>query len=128
MKNRNVGFLIVGIAVVMASLVLVFNAGMKSIIGQTCSEGPSCSMYSTLSTQTGISLAIVGVIFVIGLFLIFSKEHERTIIKKVKQTVESKRKPIDHSKLDKEEKTLVKALEEADGTMFQSDIVEKSGF
>ena len=128
MKNKNVGFLVIGIAVIMAAVVLIFNQGMKEVIGATCTDGPDCSMYSTLSTQTGISLSIVGIILVIGLFLIFSKEHERIVIKKIKEKVEQKRKPINYNNLDKEEKVLVKTIEEAEGTMFQSDLVEKSGF
>jgi len=128
MKNRNVGFLISGLAVIIAVIVLIFNNGMKTIVNATCSHGPTCSMYSTLSTQTWISLSIAGLILVIGLFLIFSKEEKEIVIKKVKQQVQTKRKPIDYSKLDKEEKLLIKILEQSEGTIFQSDLVEKSGF
>ena len=128
MENKNVGFLVVGISIVMAALVIIFNIGMRNAIGLTCTHGSDCPMYTTLSLQTWISLSIVGIIFVIGLFLIFSKAPERIVIKKIKEVVEAKRKPIDYSKLDKEEKVLVKSLEESEGTMFQSDLVEKSGF
>lgn len=128
MKNRNVGFLISGLAVIIAAIVLIFNNGMKTIVDATCSHGPTCSMYSTLSTQTWISLSIAALIFVIGLFLIFSKEEKEIVVKKIKQPTEAKRKPIDYSKLDKEEKPLIKILEESDGAIFQSDLVEKSGF
>jgi uncharacterized membrane protein len=130
MRNKNVGFLIVGIAVVIGIIVLIFNQGLKSIVGQTCTHGGSCSMYNTIAVQTWISLAIAGLILVIGLFLIFSKEEKEIIIKKVKHKVEveKKRKPIDYSKLTKEEKTIAKAIEESDGTIFQSELVEKAGF
>ena len=64
----------------------------------------------------------------IGLFLIFSKEEERIVFKKVRQLQNSKAKTIDYSKLDKEERVLIKAVEEAQGTIFQSDLVDKSGF
>lgn len=129
MKNRNVGFLILGIAVVMIAIVLILNSNLKSTLGQICTHGPSCSMYSTLSLQTWISLAIIGIIIAIGLFLIFSKEEKEIVIKKVKtEAKEIKRKPINYNALDKEEKTLIKLLEEANGTIFQSDLVEKSQF
>lgn len=128
MKNKNVGFLIAGIALVMGIIVLIFNMGLKTIVSTSCSHGPSCPMYGTISTQTYISLAIVGIVLVIGLFFILSKESERLVIKKVKVSTEAKKKPIDYSKLDKEEKPLVKIVEEAEGTIFQSDLVEKSGF
>jgi hypothetical protein len=128
MKNKNVGYLIIGIALVIAIIVLIFNMGLKNIIGQTCSHGGSCTMYNTIATQTYLSLAIAGVILVIGLFLIFSKEHEKIVTKTKKIHIEKKSKPIDYTKFDKEEKIIVKVIEESDGTIFQSDLVEKSGF
>ena len=85
-------------------------------------------MYDTISVQTWISLAIAGLIIIIGLFLIFSKEETKIITKTKKIQIEKQRKPIDYSKLDKDEKIIIKSIEEADGTIFQSDLVEKSGF
>jgi len=128
MKNKNVGYLIIGIAIVIGIIVLIFNIGLKNIVGQTCTHGPTCSMYDTISVQTWISLAIAGLVLIIGLFLIFSKEETKIITKTKKIEIEKQREPIDYSKLDKEEKVLVKIIEEADGTIFQSDLVEKSGF
>jgi len=130
MKNKNVGFLIAGIAVVIGIIVGIFNYGLRSIVDDTCTHGAACGMYSTIAIQTWISLAIAGLVFVIGLFLIFSKEEviEKVIVKKQKIHVEKKRKPIDYSKLDKDEKIIAKVVEEADGTIFQSDLVEKSKF
>jgi uncharacterized membrane protein len=129
MKNKNVGFLITGIAVVIGFIILIFNLGVRNILGGSCSM-QNCTMYDALTMQTYLSIAIAGVVLVIGLFLIFSKEHERIVIKKVKEKirVEEKRKPVDYSKLDKDEKIVMKGLEEANGTIFQSDLVEKSGF
>jgi len=130
MKNRNVGYLIIGIAIVIGIIISIFNIALKNIVGQTCSHGGSCTMYDTIAAQTWLSLAIAGVVLVIGLFLIFSKEETKIItkIKKQKIEVERKRKPIDYTKLDKDEKIIVKNIEQADGTIFQSDLVEKSGF
>ena len=128
MKNRNVGFLVSGIAVVIGIIVFIFNIGLKKIVGATCVHGPSCTMYTTIAIQTNISLGIAGLVLVIGLFLIFSKESERIVIKKEKVEVEKKRKPVDYSKLDKEEKKIMKIVESANGTIFQSDLVEKSNF
>ena len=85
-------------------------------------------MNKTIDQQTYLSLAIVGILVVIGLVLIFSKPKEKLVIKRIKEKVEIKRKPIDYTKLDKEEKPIIKALEKAQGTMFQSDLVEKTGF
>lgn len=126
MKNKNVGFLIIGLSLVIAVIILIFNIGMKSIVSQSCSHGSECAMYSTISVQTGISLAIAGLVLVIGLFLIFSKEENKIIIKKIKE--KGLKKSVDYSKLNKEEKIVVRALEEMQGSMFQSDLADKTQF
>jgi len=128
MKNKNVGYLISGIAVVILGIVFLFNKGLKDIVSQSCTHGPTCSMYETISLQTWLSVAIAGIILIIGLFFIFSKESQKIVVKKIKEKVEVKRKPLDYSKLDKEEKVIIKIIEESQGTIFQSDLVEKSQF
>jgi uncharacterized membrane protein len=130
MKNKNVGYLITGISIVIGVIVLIFNVGLKNIVGETCIHGPTCSMFDTIAVQTWVSLAIAGLVLVIGLFLIFSKEEVRIVtkIKTKKVHVEKKSKPIDYSKLDKDEKIIVKIIEGAEGTIFQSDLVEKTEF
>jgi len=130
MKNKHVGFLIMGISVIIAIIVMIFNLGLKKIVGLSCTHGASCSMYDTIAIQTYISLAIAGLIFLIGLFLVFIKEEEKVItkIKKIREKVEVKRKPINYSKLNKDEKVLVKIIEAEEGSIFQADLVEKSEF
>jgi predicted transcriptional regulator len=128
MKNKDVGFLVVGISFIMAIMVFLFNKIVKDIGGLTCSHGSSCTMYSSLSIQTWISLSVVGLLFIIGLFLIFSKEEKEIVIKRIKERIETKRKPLNYSKLDKEEKIIIKILEDEKGSMFQADLVDKSNF
>jgi hypothetical protein len=130
MKNKNVGFLVIGIAVLMAIIVFLFQGVIKDNLDLTCSHGPTCEMYSNLNVQTWVSFVIVGIVLAIGLFLVFSKEEVRIVtkIKTRKVHIEKKSKPIDYSKLDKDEKIIIKAVEEADGTIFQSDLVEKTEF
>ncbi len=125
MKNKNVGFLIVGIAIVIGIIVLIFNLGLKNIVGETCSHGPTCTMYDTITMQTWISLAIAGLVLVIGLFLIFSKESEKIILKTKTRTIKEKRKPVDTSNLDSDEKKIVKILQSENGAIFQSSLMEK---
>lgn len=125
MRNRNVGFLIAGMSVILAILIILFDNSMRQAIALSCSHGPTCSMYSAVSTQTWIALAVVAVVFLIGLFFILSKESERTIIKT--KTVEAKRKPINLEGLDKEEKEVVKLIEGEGGAIFQASLMEKIG-
>jgi uncharacterized membrane protein len=87
-------------------------------------------MYTDLNIQTGIGLIVVGVVLIIGLFLIFSKENEKIIVKtkKVKDEVAlAKKEEVEKNLklLSKEEKELYKILS-SEGSMFQADLVEKS--
>ena len=123
MKNKNVGFFILGISIIIGIIVLIFNSALKNIIGDTCSHGLSCEMYSTLSVQTWISLSIAGLILVIGLFFIFAKEPERIIIKKIKE----KKKKLSLDGLDKKEKAVVEILINEKGAVFQASLMEKLG-
>lgn len=126
MENKQVGLLIIGIAVAIGIIVFLFNNAMTAIVSSSCDMGKSCSMYQSIKTQTWISLAIIGVIVIIGIVIMFTKPKIVEKIKKVE--VEARRKPVDYSKLDKEEKALVKVIEESDGSIFQADLVEKSNF
>jgi len=121
MENKQVGMLIIGIAVVMVIIVLIFNSALKNIVGQTCTHGSSCSMYDTIKTQTWISLAIVGVIVIIGLVIMFTKPKEKIIIKKEKE----KKKKLDLSGLDKDEKKVIDLLLNEGKAMFQASLMEK---
>jgi len=121
MRNKGVGFLVIGIALVMALMVLLFNNLIKENIGLTCSHGPSCEMYTDLAIQTWISLAIVAVIIIIGLFLIFSKPEEKIVVKRIKD----KKKKLNLNGLDKDEKKIIELLQKENGGMFQRTLMEK---
>jgi len=129
MENKNVGWLILGISALVTFVIFLFKSALEQITASSCSmEAALCPMNKTINQQTYLALAIVGILVVIALVLIFSKPHERLVIKKIKEKVQIKRKPINYAHLDKEEKVVVKKIEESEGTIFQSDLVEKSGF
>lgn len=121
MKNKNVGFLITGISIVIAIIVYIFNIGLRNIVSGSCVHGPTCPMYDTISFQTWFSLAIAGIILAIGLFLIFSKEEERIVLKKVKE----KKQRLNLNGLEGDEKKVIDLLRKEGNAMFQSDLMEK---
>jgi len=125
MKNRNVGFLIVGLSLIIGIVIIIFNTGITNIVSSSCSHGPSCSMYASIETLTYISLAIAGLVLVIGLFFIFSKESETIVIKKVKEKIA--RKKINLNGLEKDEKQVINILQSENGVIFQSTLMEKLG-
>ena len=121
MENKNVGLLIIGIAVIMTIIVIIFNFALNSIVGASCSMGSSCTMYDTIKVQTWISLAIVAIIFIIGLIIMFSKPKERIVVK----TIKEKKKKLDLSGLDKNEKKVIDLLLNENGAIFQKTLMEK---
>ncbi|MEK6757862.1 MAG: MarR family transcriptional regulator [Nanoarchaeota archaeon] len=121
MENKNVGWLIIGIALSITIIIFIFNNAMTNIVGQTCSHGPTCTMYDTIKTQTWLSLSIVAVVFVIGLVIMFSKPKEKIVVK----TIKEKKKKLNLSGLDKDDKKVVDLLLSENKAMFQSDLMEK---
>ena len=81
MENKKVGYLIIGMAIVIGIIVFLFNTALKQIVSTSCSHGTTCPMYRDIRTQTVISLVLVAIIIIIGLLLVFSKERERIIVR-----------------------------------------------
>ncbi len=123
MENKKVGWLIIGIGLMMGVISWIFNQSLQKIIAETCTQGPSCIMHEISNTQLTLSLSIVGVIIAIGIYIMFSKPDEKIVIKKVKEKV--KKKKLDLSKLDKDGKKALKLLESEGKAMFQKDLMEK---
>ncbi len=121
MENKNVGWLMIGISILMGIIILIFNLGLKKIVKETCSHGSSCSMYGTISIQTWLSLSITLIILVIGIIFLNTKQKERVIIRKIKQ----RRKKLDLGNLDKDEKMVVDFLLKGEKAVFQADLMEK---
>lgn len=135
MKNRVVGFLIIIIALLIGYIIYSFNQAMTSIVNASCSHGPSCPMWGTIEFQTNLSIGIMIFIIIIGLYLIFFGEEEKIItkIKTFRQQIEPKkitkenyRKVI--STLSGDEKKVLHRIIEAQGTIFQSELVDKTKF
>ena len=64
MENKKVGLIIIGIAIMIALIIVIFNLGLKDVISASCSHGPECGMYDTLKTQTWMSVFLLIVILV----------------------------------------------------------------
>jgi len=132
MKNRNVGWLVIGISAFIGIIIAIFNYGLRDILSDSCSHGTTCTMYQSLRVQTWLSISIALVIFMIGLFLVLSKENEKIIIKKIKPSAnlepkEFNKKSLTKLGLDNDEKNMLNLLLQNEGSIMQSEIVEKSG-
>lgn len=135
MKNRIVGFIVIGIAVLIGFIIFSFNRALTNIVNTACTHGPSCPMWGTIDFQTNVSIGIMIFVVVIGLYLIFFGKEEKVItkIKTVKQQLESKKITKENSqkilsKLNNDEKLVFGKIIESEGTIFQSDLVDKTKF
>ena len=132
MKNKIVGIIIVSIALIIGFITWSFNKALTDIVNISCPHGISCPMYASINFQTNISLGLMLLILIIGLYLILFGQEKVEVIKKIREKVKASEKKKDYDKilrnLPSEEKKLLKLLIESEGAMFQSDLVEKLGF
>ena len=125
MENKKVGYLLIGIAMLLIVIIFLFQTALKEVVSVSCGEEHSvvCPMNITINQQTYLALSIVGILIVFALVLIFTKPREKIIIKKIKE----KRKKIDKTKLDQNEKKVIELLEQENGAIFQSTLKERLG-
>ena len=124
MENKHVGFLIMGIAILLIGIIFLFQGALKDVVASTCTaeeHSISCPMNEGINQQTYLSLGIVGLLMIIGLVLVFTKPKEKIVVKKVK---ERKRK-LDLENLDKDERKVIDLILKEGNAMFQSTLMEK---
>jgi uncharacterized membrane protein len=138
MKNRNVGIIIIGIALLIGFIILAFNRAMTDIVNTSCSHGPSCPMWGTINFQTNVSLGVMVFVILVGLFMVFFAKDEKekvieTKVVKVKEQITPREVTKENynkvmRELAGDEKLVLEKIIESQGTIFQSDLVDKSGF
>ena len=130
MENKYVGYLLLGISLVIIVIILLFNSALQTIVNTSCSavgHGDSCPMYDTITQQTILSVIIVFLVVLVALFLILSKPQKEFIFKT--RTIEKKiqKKKLDTSDLKEEEKQVLELIQ-SNKAVFQSALIEKTGF
>lgn len=135
MKNRIVGIVIIGIAALIGFIIFTFNRALTKIVSTSCTHGFTCPMWGTIDFQTKIGIGIMIFVIAIGLYLVFfGKEREViTKIKTVKQQIEPRNITKENyreviANLSSDEKVIFEKIIDAQGTIFQSDLVDKTQF
>jgi len=130
MENRQTGFIVIGLSAGMGIIIFLFNQALIAIVNTSCSHGPSCPMWQSIKYQTNISIGLMVFVILIGLYLVFSEQLDRVLFKpkKEKKKITKKSFKTDMSKLSANEKTVFEKIIESQGALFQSELVEKSGF
>ena len=89
MENKNVGWLMLGISVLIVFLVFLFNNTLMESVRSNCfiqhGDVQSCEMYDSVNYQTYLALGIVGILIIFSLFMIFSKPNEKIVVKNIKE-------------------------------------------
>lgn len=130
MENKNVGWLIIGISILIVMIIFLFNNAMKNIISEGCPtihNGLACPAYGTIAQQTYLSLAIVGILVIVGFVLVFAKPKEKIVIRKIKYNENNKQRNINLAELKPEEKQVLNLVQE-NKAIFQADLIDKTGF
>ncbi|MFA5888485.1 MAG: hypothetical protein WC852_07290 [Candidatus Nanoarchaeia archaeon] len=135
----------VGIGIIIASLILLAaiisfrielnNVAMKVVEennGVCIIDGSCIHEETAYPVQTYGGIIVASLLFALGVYLTIAskkaesgKEHSKAHMEEDVSREEIEKR---HSLLNEEEKKVIALLKEADGTMFQSDLVEKSGF
>jgi len=134
MKNKIVGLIIIAISLIIGFIIWSFNKALTNIVNTSCTHGATCPMWGTINFQTNISIGLMIFVLLIGLYLIFFGQERVEIIKKIREKVGEKsiKSKKDYSKmlsaLPVEEKKLLQLVINSQGAIFQSELVDKSGF
>ena len=130
MRNRVVGFLIIFVALLMGFIIYAFNRAMTEIVNASCEHGETCPMWGTIDFQTNVSIAIMSFVIIIGLYLIFfGKEEKKSSDEEIQGASIKKENYAEVMKtLTDEEKTVFESIIDSNGTIFQSDLTDKTNF
>jgi len=129
MENKNVGYLLLGVSLLIVIVIFMFNSVLKEIVKTSCGEEHAivCPMTETVNQQTYLALGIVGLVIIVGLLLIFSKPQKEIVFKTKIVEKKIKNKKIDKTGLRPEEKQVLDIIEN-NKAVFQSDIIDRTGF
>ncbi len=125
MKNKHVGFLIIGITILFFFVVMSFNNALETIVNTTCTHGAACPMHITLKTQKAISYGLMGLIAIVGVVISFFLKDEE-VRKQHKKSFDKEEKKKRLENLDEAEREVMNIILREEGSVFQSDIVKET--
>ena len=128
MKNKFVGYIIIGIGLVIGLIIYLFNRALTLIVADTCTHGIACTMWSTIDFQTNVSLILMAIIILIGLYFIFFNDGDGDVFEEENQLIELDSAKLILENLSGDEKIVYGFIVEAGLEVLQSELVGVSGF
>jgi len=121
MNNKQIGLIITGFSAILGVVIYFFNRALKQIVSTSCVHGQTCPMWGSITFHTNITIALMMILLLIGLYLIiFGDKKQKTKI------TQEKIKPELPNELSPDERQIMSLVIE-EGTIFQSALVEKTG-
>lgn len=135
MKNRITGTIIVAIGFLIGFIIYAFNRALTGIVGSVCSHGSSCPMWGTISFQTNVSIGVMVLVIAVGVYLIFFGQEEKIVtkVRRMNHQVEPRKLSKNNFKkvmadLNRDERLVFEKIIQAEGTIFQAELLEQTGF
>lgn len=137
MNNKVLGNSIIIVTIIFSIALFLFKSQIDDLIltqmqasGGTCFDEHGNCLHEQSSTPLYVGTVAVIISLIIGLYIMFSpknieyKESEH----KITTTIDKKHYKEDLKKMTDDEETVIDTIINSQGTIFQSDLVEKSGF
>lgn len=122
MNYRIVGIAVIVISLLIGFIIYSFNTALTDIVAENCSHGPTCAMWGTIDFQTNIGIGIMVFVLALGLILVFFGDKWFN-----KMPVKEKDFSKEIKDMNSEEKAVFDKIIEANGSIYQSDLVNKTG-
>ena len=129
MENKIIGWFLLAVSILIIIFTFFYSNALDEAVRTSCflqhGDVESCERFDSVTKQTYFALAIAGILVIVSLFLLFTKQPERVIVKKIKEKKIEKK--VDLSSFRPEEKQIYNLVKE-NGAMFQADLIEKTEF
>lgn len=130
MKNNFVGIVLIVLAVTMGIITFSYNRSLNRIATDSCSDiaaGIQCPIVESFNFQTTLSFVFIGLLLLIGVYLIFFSKEESKITGSMTTKEELEiNDGEDETVLDSlppEEKEVFQKIIDAQGSIMQSELV-----
>jgi len=115
MENKTIGFILIGLAALIAFVTYSFNLALLDIINASCTHGSVCPMYGAIDFQNFLAIGVIILILLFALYLIFIPEQQTK--KNYNQALK---------KLSPDEKLVFEEIIANEGSVFQAELIEKT--
>ena len=122
MNNKQVGLIITSFAAILGLVIYFFNRALSQLVTTSCDHGATCPMWGSIQFHTNITVALMIIVLLIGLYFVFFGDREKR--KQGKKDIKKYEMP---QNLNPDEKQIIQIILEEDGAIFQSQLTEKTG-